>query len=216
MNKPKQTIDQKDLSNISTKALKIELENRAGRREITKEIIKAIAGATTITLGMLLAPQATSVICKIIYDQNNRGMYNHDKIQIKQAINRLRDHEIISMFEKNGETIIKLTQDGQKRLLKYQINDLELPYRDDWDGIWRIVLFDVPEHERSGRDQLRSLIKRLGMVELQHSVWLYPHSCKDELDFVSAYFGIGKYILYIETEKLENEIHYLELFKLKR
>lgn len=37
----------------------------------------------------------------------------------------------------------------------------------DWDKRWRIVVFDVPEELRKGRDVLHSKLRALGFYELQ-------------------------------------------------
>ena len=217
MKNKKQAETTKLLSKISTKTLRKELGQRSEKSEVTKEIIKIVAGATAVTLGMLLAPQATATICKVIYDSQNKHKYSRNKSLVKQTVERLRSQKILSVKKlETGETVIKLTQNGKKKLLKYQLTDLTIPAPIKWDGLWRIVLFDIPEDKREGRDLLRSMIKRLGMRQLQRSAWVYPYPCKNEIDFVSAYYGIGKYILYLETKELENESHYLQLFNLNR
>jgi phenylacetic acid degradation operon negative regulatory protein len=41
-----------------------------------------------------------------------------------------------------------------------------------WDKYWRMVIFDIPEQNRSTRDFLRYHLRRLGFVPWQRSVWI--------------------------------------------
>lgn len=209
-------MEKQNIAKISTKSLKAELEVRSQRSEVTKEIIKYIAAATAVTLVALLAPNAASTIFALAHKRSKKNSYQRQKSQIKQTLARLRDQKIISMEEAKGKIIIKLTENGQKRLLKYKIDSLLLPKPNKWDSKWRIVLFDVPEDKKVARDCLRGAIKRLGMLELQHSAWVFPYKCKNEIDFIAAYYGIGKYLLYLETNQLENEKFYLRNFNINR
>ncbi len=43
-----------------------------------------------------------------------------------------------------------------------------------WDGRWRLVLFDVPEASRGARNKLRRYLQERGFGYLQNSVWITP------------------------------------------
>ena len=51
-------------------------------------------------------------------------------------------------------------------------------------------MFDVWTGRRNVRDALRQLIKRLGFVQLQKSIWVYPYDCRDEVIFIRSYFRL--------------------------
>ena len=207
------------LKKISTKKLETELFNRKEaeyHREVTKELIKIIAKVSVLSLGALLAPKLTAEICNSVYkNQRNNFRYNRDKAQINQAIKRLRNQKIICIREnKNGDKTIILTDSGKIRLLRYNIDEITIDQPKEWDKKWRIVIFDIPEDKRMARNLLRGVLKRLGFLHLQHSVWVYPYPCKREIDFVSISFGVGKFILYFETDYLENQIFLINHFSL--
>ena len=44
----------------------------------------------------------------------------------------------------------------------------------EWDGLWRMVVFDVPEQSRSMRHHLRRRLREAGFGCLQGSVWIRP------------------------------------------
>jgi phenylacetic acid degradation operon negative regulatory protein len=47
--------------------------------------------------------------------------------------------------------------------------------RDDWDGIWRMVIYAVPEESRAERDQVRRTLAWHGFGPLAAATWISPH-----------------------------------------
>ncbi len=43
------------------------------------------------------------------------------------------------------------------------------------DGKWRMIIFDIPESQRTVRDYLRTKIKQLGFKKWQNSIWVTPY-----------------------------------------
>jgi phenylacetic acid degradation operon negative regulatory protein len=44
-----------------------------------------------------------------------------------------------------------------------------------WDGLWHMIIYSVPEADRSLREQLRKKLSWLGFGLLSSSVWISPH-----------------------------------------
>ena len=53
-----------------------------------------------------------------------------------------------------------------------------------WDKKWRMVIFDIPEAKRPARDQIRRLLKDLGFLKLQISVWVHPLPCLEQFRII--------------------------------
>jgi phenylacetic acid degradation operon negative regulatory protein len=47
--------------------------------------------------------------------------------------------------------------------------------RDDWDGIWRTVIYAVPEQSRGERDRVRRTLAWHGFGPLAAATWISPH-----------------------------------------
>ena len=47
--------------------------------------------------------------------------------------------------------------------------------RDDWDGIWRMVIYAVPEESRGERDRVRRALAWHGFGPLAAATWISPH-----------------------------------------
>lgn len=66
-------------------------------------------------------------------------------------------------------------------------------------------MFDIKEPRRSVRDALRRELQAVGFVKIQHSVWAYPYPCEDFIALLKADLHVGKDILYLVVEEMEND-----------
>ena len=83
-----------------------------------------------------------------------------------------------------------------------------------WDGRWRIVVFDIPEKYRLLRNHVRNILKRAGFVQLQQSVWVFPHDCKELVQLIQRESALSKFILYGVLERIESEERLKKLFRI--
>jgi len=134
---------------------------------------------------------------------------------LNRAIKRLYESKLVDIKEdKNGNTILVLSEKGKKKILIYNIENLKLKRQSKWDGYWRIFIFDIPEKFKRERHILSKKLKEIGIYPLQKSVYIYPFDCKDELDFIVEYFGFKKYVRFILAKEIDNELHLREIFDL--
>lgn len=106
----------------------------------------------------------------------------------------------IEKIEKNGEVYIRLTSQGNQRMIR----DFPLlPFqKKQWDKKWRIAIFDIEEVNRRLRDNLRDKLKELGFGMLQKSVFISPHDIlRDFSEFIS-HLGLEQAVYAFETSTL--------------
>ena len=124
----------------------------------------------------------------------------------KKLAQNMRDLHRLNLIRKikrqKGIVIAGLTKKGKLKALDYYFESLAVTNK-KWDGKFRILVFDVPEKLRKGRDALRWKIKRLGFKELQKSVFVTPYECKKEIDFVVDYFNLAKHVHYGVLESID-------------
>lgn len=83
-----------------------------------------------------------------------------------QAVRDLRKKGFIETSKNEGKMILKLTDRGREEaIIKKLLN------RKNWDGKWRIVIFDIPEKHRKLRQILRGKLKEWEFEKWQKSVW---------------------------------------------
>ena len=88
----------------------------------------------------------------------------------------------------DNEPVLTLTEEGDRRL-----SDAYRPkhfWQKKWKGIWYVLMYDVPERQRSVRDALRGFLVRLRMGCLQKSVWVSPYDIRPEYDDLVKTAGI--------------------------
>ena len=137
------------------------------------------------------------------------------EIERKKLIRLVREfyrNRVVDYKEgKDGAVEIMLTKDGQKKALKYQIDELKIKKPEKWDGKWRVVTFDIPEKNKKAREALRSKLRDLEFKELQKSVFINPFECEDEIDFITEVFDIRRHVLFMRVDSFSNQ----ELLELK-
>lgn len=125
------------------------------------------------------------------------------------ALERLRRGRLIELSTDNQRSLLKITSSGEERLKKYELQHLSIREGQKWDGRWRIVLFDIPEHQKITRDRFTRKLKALGFMMLKGGVFLHYLPCKEEIASIAEQLTIEKRIAYIEAISLgeiENDV----------
>ena len=138
-----------------------------------------------------------------------------NRLALQRAIRKLYESKLIEGKDNADDTTtMLLTDKGKRRALTYHIDEITIPKMKKWDKRWRIVLFDIPEKYKKGRNALASILKRMGFYTFQKSVFIHPFDCKNEVDFVIEFFNLRPYVRYIIAEHIDNELHVKSIFSL--
>ncbi len=138
-----------------------------------------------------------------VIEQISKEWKKINRRKLYYFINQFKYERLVDFREnKDGTIKMVLNDDGKKRALVYSLDQLELKKERVWDKKWRIVIFDIPEKKKRGREALRLKLKELGFKELQKSIFAFPYKCKDEIDFVVEVFELRQYVRFIETSNL--------------
>lgn len=175
--------------------------------ELVKNILKFIGG-TAFVIGSLALPQLP-IVYKMFDAKNWR-----EKERIRSAINRLENKKYVKKYKKEGIDVIEITENGRKEVLKYKLDEIKIKEQKRWDGIWRIIMFDIPEKHKPARDGLTLKLIRMGCAPIQKSVFVTPYECEKEIKFIGEYFNVSKHIIFIETDKISNEDSLKDEFEL--
>jgi phenylacetic acid degradation operon negative regulatory protein len=113
---------------------------------------------------------------------------------VRAGLFRLKQKGLIEMIDKKR---CRLSESGLFRLEEGMRRVYDRP-NDKWDGKWRIVIYNIPENNRSIRDQLRKTLIWLGFGYLTQSVWVSPNPVEDTLK---------RFIDEIKSKNTEVEVH---------
>lgn len=174
------------------------MKGKYSKGELSKEILKGLALGGFIA-ACFVAPNFAQV-AKLFGVKNSK-----DKWRIRRTLHNLTKEKLVKIsYNKKGEEIIKITGDGEKRILKYKFDDIEIPSPKKWDKFWRLVIFDIPESSKQARDALTSKLKELGFYPMQKSVFIFPYECRNEIDFICEHFRVREYVNYFLIKEPEN------------
>lgn len=120
------------------------------------------------------------------------------KSSLAKALKRLRERGFIEKEYDQEKIVFKLTQAGYD-FLYFSKSDDEI----EWDGKWRLVIFDIPENKRGIRDVLRSRLKLWGFAPWQKSVWASKKNVTQKLRQLVKELGIEDWVLVIESENVK-------------
>ena len=185
-----------------------ELEEKSRKKSRRKNLQYAILGAIAfagILSVALVAPNVISALDKLGILPNKR-----QKEYIASSASKLVKRGLLFYDGRKYQ----LTSQGHKVLRRWQFTDFKLQKPKRWDKKWRVMIFDIPEKKRKIRNDLTLLFRQAGIYCLQNSVWVYPYDCEDIITLLKTDFGIGKYLLYMIVDELENDKHLREEFRL--
>lgn len=168
---------------------------KAHRGEVQKLILETIKLSGILAVGMV-APN-------VIKAMHNIGLISGRRQGeiVSSLASRLSKKGLLKFSGKYYE----LTTEGEKRLRQLELHGYKLTKPKKWDQKWRVIIFDIPEKKRKARTQIRKVFISVGLYRLQDSVWVYPYDCEDIIGLLKTNFGVGREILYMIVEEIEND-----------
>lgn len=176
-------------------------ERLPGTGPSSKEILHFLAAAGAVGLVLAFPPAITGVAAFIKLGQRDYRSWG-----VRRQLARLKKQKYVDIQElPDGRTSVTITKNGMTRALTYQVKSLVIQKPKRWDKKWRIVIFDVPEKKKHLRDWFRDGIYRLGLYQLQESVYISPYPCFDEIEFLREVSGVAVSVQYILAESIEGD-----------
>ena len=137
------------------------------------------------------------------------------KSEYSDTVKRMVKKGLIKYLNKDGEVKIFLTNKGKSIAQEYYLRDYkQIKKPKKWDGKWRMVMFDIREDKRKIRNLLRFHLKKIGFIQVQGSVWVYPYPCEEIVTIVKTNFKLSDEVIYITTESFEKDTYFRKFFKL--
>lgn len=161
-------------------------------------ILKLLAAGSIIGISTIF-PTFPMIAAPIIgADKFNRSM-------LGQTIKRLEKQNLVEIIYPDGQPLVKITQNGKIRALRYKLFEMKINKPRRWDGKWRLVIFDIPEKFKRMREIFRYHLKMMGFFPMQKSVWVFPYPCFNEIEFLRQVYGVGFNVSYVIAEKIEED-----------
>lgn len=108
--------------------------------------------------------------------------------------------DIERKVDKKGNVFLELTSGGKNKMRRrFPLFPMA---GKKWDGIFMIVIFDIPEKQRVVRDNLRDKLRELGFGMLQESVWISPYHFEEDLREFLILNGLKNVVFVLSARKL--------------
>lgn len=120
------------------------------------------------------------------------------KSNLSLALKQLREKGYINTEKDGKKLIVRLSQKGQDKAILMKVLQTG-----EWDGKWRVVVFDIPEDMRKVRNIFRARLKIWGFTPWQKSVWVSKKDLKDVLRKYIRDIGIKDWVKVFESDNLE-------------
>jgi phenylacetic acid degradation operon negative regulatory protein len=120
---------------------------------------------------------------------------------VRSAISRLKQRGLLESRRENGAAGYGLSPHGQSILAEGDRRIFERPRAGSADG-WLLVVFSVPENERSRRHTLRSRLAWLGFGTVSAGVWIAPGQLAAETRDVLDSHGLSAYVTLFRADYL--------------
>lgn len=161
--------------------------------DYSKKILRILGDKTAVSI-----PELTRQV-------NSDECPKNAKYATTRAIKGLKEAGLIEqVFSPNSE-YARLTKEGKKKVHSLELEKETNLVNTSWDGLWRIVLLDLPESRKSERESLRYLLKKAGFVCLKNSAWISPFPFEHMFSNIKKDLGLTTEMMIIVTEFIDEE-----------
>jgi phenylacetic acid degradation operon negative regulatory protein len=107
----------------------------------------------------------------------------------RSALSRMASRGWLIARKQGRRSQYSLTTQGQRLLERSERRIFEPPYA-DWDGLWHMVVYSLPESKRDLRHTLRTQLIWLGFGPLAPATWISPRDRRAEVEAVCNELGM--------------------------
>lgn len=200
----------KDISKTLTRQIDKEIFER--KYAPIKEVLKIVAAGAFLA-GVIIMPNLPLALKPFLKREKEYAVWKRFNIPyLKRTLDRLEGQKLVEFGEDQGMQIIKITENGKRKILKFAIDELAVEKPKIWDGKWILISYDVPEELKEDRQIFQEYLKAWGFFPLHESAFLHAWPCQKQVEFLREYLGIGKYIRIFEISNIENDREFREFF----
>lgn len=131
-----------------------------------------------------------------------------DQNNLRRSVRSLCDSRLLVEKKRPDGTVgLELTAEGKRQARYWSIfgKGVKVAKPKQWDKLWRVVMFGVPEEHARFRNILRSHLKTIGFLELQKSVFVFPYPCEKEISCLVDLYGVKDYVRILTVKIIDND-----------
>jgi len=177
-----------------------------------KEIVKLTARQVFYSVSVLALPffEASSVYR--VSASKFREEAGAELANYSRRLHYLRRRGLVEEVVEGKEKYYEITAKGTKYLDDISFLESIKNRVCNWDGAWRIVIFDIPEKKKESRNNLRANLVKNGFKKIQESVYAFPFECSSFIKNLSEKLLIKKNVLIMIADIIQGEEAIIEYF----
>ena len=134
---------------------------------------------------------------------------------LRRTLSRLEKQKLVEIDVKDGMQVVKITDSGKRKILKFSIDELAVEKPKIWNGKWYLVSYDIPGELHRLRTVFREYLKAWGFYPLHESAFLHAYPCEKQVECLREYLGIGKYVRIFKVSEIERDKQFRDYFGVK-
>jgi DNA-binding transcriptional regulator PaaX len=165
----------------------------SSKKDYSNKILRILGAKSAISL--------TELVDKV----NTEDCVKSPKYAITRSLKGLREAGLVEQMSSPQNEYARLTKEGKKKIHTLELDNETTLVNTTWDGLWRIILLDLPENRKSERESLRYLLKKAGFVCLKNSAWISPFPFEHLFANIKKDLGLTTEMMIIVTESIDEE-----------
>lgn len=125
--------------------------------------------------------------------------FGHNDQSVRAAISRMNKQGWVQSEKVGNKSYYSLTQRGQNRIDEAGKRIFKL-MPENWDGKWRILMYNIPEDIRHVRDELRKELVWSGFGSMSNSMWISPNDLQSQVNNLIEKYDIENYVDFFIAE----------------
>lgn len=195
-----------------TLASDLAVENFNKKYASVASVLKLV-GAGAFVAASFAFPNLPQVLKPFLNNENEYEAWKRFNIPyLQRTLKRLKKAKLVEIGEEEGKQVVKITDRGRRKILRYALDKVEIKKPKYWDGKWVLVAFDLPEKLSHIRHTLLEYLKGWGFYPMQESLYLHAFPCQKEIEFLREYLGVGEYVRIFHVAKIENDKLFKDFF----
>ena len=119
--------------------------------------------------------------------------FDHNEQAVRVAVSRMMKQGLLQSERKGNKSYYKLTERGVSRVDEAARRIYKLDPH-EWDGKWRVVMYNIPEEKRQVRDDFRKELQWSGFGNLSNGCWISPNNFEKEIHLLISKYKIEEYV----------------------
>lgn len=106
---------------------------------------------------------------------------------VRGATLRMVQQDFFKVRRIGSKSYYSLTEKGKRRIVD-GVSRVYSIQNNKWDGLWRILIYSVPEEKRELRNQIRKELGWTGFGLISNSTWISPNPLEEQiLEMIKTY-----------------------------